>query len=281
MLVAFTYTPSFNGAQINSAIQAACKGKEKALPTLGVQTWKTILNILYTDFNSILKASVFAYISQATCLFPVAPPSPLVIPPPDFSLFNGLIASTAATINTQIQTQAKALQPSKNYDAMGKLVWEIFLTFLFTDMITVIPIGIANACNMGVVIVNPGALAAPTIGTIAPVPATLVIPYVPATLMGLMQSTFNAATAKQMASSIYNQIKTSMQALPLQAMGPQMWNIFCTEFTMFMMTKFHIHIQQYLVSTQNFSVTIGTPGIIPGVPPTVGPTASPALGIIS
>lgn len=273
-LVALTYTPVVTGADMDSFIKAAAQGKDPKQQ--GLESWKAILTRLYTDFNTILKTALIAYLQQSNVIFVPGIPSPIVYPPVELSEFQSKISSSASYIDSNVKSESTGKPPTE----VGKIVWKVVYTKIFEDINNVISKAVCNACNSSTTLVPVGVIAPPHVGTVAPVPATKISPFSEAELLSLLQGTLNIGTATSLGIDTDSTIKGSCQSVPPPAQGPKVWQIFIDKLSQKIKPDLEKHIKIFLSSKPRWGVTIGAPGTNPaGVPPIL-PTASPLPGNI-
>lgn len=279
-LLSFSYNHVNDGAAIDSYIKATLKGIDpNKYSRMGNDVWKYALTLIYTDFVGQLQTSILSFALQASVQFIAGPPMPWILSPPVLAAFSGLTMPTATLIDGYIKAECKSLT-QKTITRGGSIAWKWLFKCIFDDMINVIPDAVANMANAAIVTVPPLALSPPHTGTIAPVPGTLQVPYISATLKGYMQSVFNEANARSLATMVDGQIKGALSTGDPNkdsTMGTQVWNFFLLALKNHIDTNLKINIQMFLSGTQNFAVTIGDPGNVP-YPPGVLPTTIGLLG---
>lgn len=252
-LTSINYNPAVTGSQIKNAIQAKSQPIRSAALAKSAATsiWATILKEIYKDFASTLSASIQSYLCTAQVLFAVAPPSQYVVTSLSLNSFKTKANPTASTIVSEISSNANPNNPTQD---QAIKIWTCILKNIFTDMKNIIGSEVANACNAGVAMVNPGAIAPPHTGTISLVPAYLSNPFQSSYLQQLMNMYYNENTARSIASSMVLTIQS-------QKMQPeQIWDLLIEKLKTGINTSLQSHIKNFLTSKKYYSIPIGTPG---------------------
>lgn len=275
-LTKFTYKPAVTGLVMDAFLKASCSSLDAQKSNVGVKAWESVLQKLYEDFTLTLKTSIMSYLSQSQAIFVPAAPSPITYGPLDLSAFKAKIKPTAAAIDSQ----GKAMCVGKPGPICGQIMWETAYKNIFLDVCPIIANAVAISGNTAMTIVPAGAIAPPHVGTVAPVPATLTVQFVPAILQGFLSSTLSPTTAKSLGVVTDSQIKSSCAGKQPMACGGIAWGVFLTKLSTQLTTDLEKHIKNYLKNIKRFTVTAGTPGTNPGPPPPVLPTSGIIFGSI-
>jgi hypothetical protein len=252
-LASLNYSPAVTGSQIKNAIQAKSQPIRSAALAQSAATsiWTTILNEIYKDFASTLSTAIQSYICTAQVLFIPAPPSQYTVTSLSLNSFKTKAQSTASTIVNEISSNANPNNPT---ESQAIKIWTCILKNIFVDMKNIVGSEVANACNAGVAVVNPGAIAPPHTGTISPVPAALSNQFQASYLQQLMNMYYNENNARAIASSMVSTIKS-------QKMQPeQIWDLLIEKLKTGVNSDLQKHIKSFLTLKKYYSIPLGTPG---------------------
>ena len=179
------YQQSITGTAIDAAVKAKTSTLSGASASgAGVITWQTVLQLLYTDFDTTLATSLMTYMQTTIATFPPGIPVPFsgVILP--MTNLTPMSSASGSTLDGTIKAQTSTMTGSAGAGA-GVIVWSEFCGQIGTDILNMIPAAVCLACAAAVPLVPPGFAAPPMIGSLAPAPP-IYVGLVSAILTGLM-----------------------------------------------------------------------------------------------
>lgn len=255
-LGSLNYTPSVTGTQIKNAIQSAGVNmgrKMSEAEAAASKLWSIIIGEIYNDFSSVLSTAILSYLNTAQSIFIPAPPNPYIVTNVALQSFKGKKNATAQKIISDIKA---SVQGSMTAQQQASNVWRIVLKNIFDDMKDVIGKQVTASCNQAFTLVGAGAIAAPHTGTITPVPATLMNPFVESQLRSFMEQYYNENQARIIAESMVPQIQSQ------KMQSEQIWDLLITKIKTGVNSNLGTHIKNFLTNGNHYIIPLGTPGLL-------------------
>lgn len=282
-LSSLTYTPAITGQAIHSTITGTLGSLDPNTSSLGEMYWTMILTLLYGDFDATLSSNVLTYLQQTEVMYvPGLTASVIFTGPPSFTMFMSKIVSSASAIDSNIKARCSG---QKAATTLGQWHWEEAFKQIFTDIKEVVSQGVHGAYTTSTNIAPSGALAAPTLGLTAPIPATIQTPFDLDSLKGQLELQFNDGNALSLAQLLHSQILSMFSSYNSNDMwktiGPSYWQLFMDRLKEKVETYIQDGVRNWiLASNQHFAIPSGSPGTNPaGIPPTIA-SVGPMFGFM-
>lgn len=269
------YARTFKGEIADSTAKQSSTGLPPA--QVAPMQYKTILNGLYTDISTLLSVSIQIYITSSAKVNFTPVPTPIVIAAPVvLAPLIPLAQISGVTVDTKAKAQTSALSPSQALQ-VAPIVYAEFCNAVFTDLNNILSTAVSTSLNTALVIAPAGEQAPPVTATLAPVPALLSKPFIPAALKALlMQNGFNEANAKTLGQTMAIQSQAKTKSLPPSAtnVGAIIWETILDLLEKEIVKVVSLSVMNYIIqSGPSWSIPAGVPGA-PLIPPAMVPTMS-------
>lgn len=275
-LTTLLYTPSIDGQQIDQFIKTQCRNSNPNTQNVGLIIHTSLLTKLYTDFSTTLQTSLVNFLNQAQITFIGAPSTTITWGTLILNQFNTKISSSAQIIDSKTKSQCVGKQPQE----CGKIYYATLFEQIFNDVCDVISKSIANCGNTSTVIIPPGAIAPPHVGTITPNVAMLQIQYDSTMLHNLLSSTLNKNTAMQLSHIVDIQIKAQCVGKNEHSCGSIIHNVILQTLSNKIKTELQTHIKNYITQIKRYIIPLGALGTNPSPPPPTLPTSAIVFGVV-